>query len=62
MEVSDKELWKMLNAAWIKGSYGWCDLYGWIVKYSHHGEAIRSRRYRDVSRIIKEAEKAKEKP
>ena len=53
MEVSDKELREMLNKAWEMGiEYG-------VWDWDGH-PARRYRRHRDVSKIIKEAEKAKE--
>ena len=54
MGISDKKLRKLLNKAWDRGNcrriYGWrwCDSWG------------KDARYRDVSKIIKAAEKPKE--
>ncbi|KKN31711.1 hypothetical protein LCGC14_0821340 [marine sediment metagenome] len=52
MEVSEKELRKLLNAAWDKG-----EEFGGLEDY--YKPTRPDRRYRDVSKIIKEAEKAK---
>ncbi len=51
-EVTTKELRKMLNKAWDMGKMA-----EW---YFNTTNSIQPKRYRDVSKIIKEAEKAKE--
>lgn len=56
MNLTTKELRNLLNKAWDKGSIDEYEVYGWNEKYSCHAEAMRSRRYRNVKKIIKEAE------
>lgn len=52
MEVSDKEQRKMLNAAWDKGQSRW---FGpWVENVKR---IMGSKRYRDVTKIIKATEK-----
>ncbi len=54
MEITKPELRKMLNKLWNKARYG-----SPVMPFTL-SENSAKRRYRDVSKIIKEAEKAKE--
>lgn len=56
MNITDKELRKMLNAAWDECCYRH---YAFRIRFSME-EYWKRRRYRDVSRIIKETKKKKE--
>lgn len=50
MQISDKELRKMLNKAWDKGVYiKRRPVFKWL------GKVHTDQRYRDVSKILKEA-------
>lgn len=49
--MDNKELRKMLNKAWDDGRW-----YGYIA--GGHAKGNKNRRYREVSKIIKEAEAA----